>query len=111
VICIDDTAGVWWEVERLACCYLDKSLFLIHPRYAGMAENAQIITKTAQYFRDGEDATLLRSAEQMESGSERARVIGFFRDPGGRLSFTRSSTFSRFAYLLALPVFMRTTLN
>jgi hypothetical protein len=109
VICVDDTAGVWWEVEQLASCCLGKSLFLIHPRYAGMAENVQIMTKIARYLHDGQDATFLRSVEQMESGTEKATVIGFFRDPEGRLSFMRSSTFSRFAYLLALRVFMRTT--
>jgi hypothetical protein len=109
VICVDDTAGVWWEVERLVTRYLGKSLFLVHPRYAGTAENAQIIRKTAQYFRDSQGATLLRSVEQIENGTESTRVIGFFRDPEGRLSFMRSSTFSRFAYLLALRVFLRTT--
>jgi hypothetical protein len=102
VICVDDTAGVRWEVEQLASCHLGKSLFLIHPRYADRTENAQIITRIAQYFRDGQDARILRSVEH-------GRVIGFFRDPEGRLSFMRSSTFSRFAYLLALRVFMRTT--
>src|SRR4051812_42448580 len=49
VICIDDTAGVWWEVEHLvAHQHLSKTLFLIHPRYAAASENAPILTRISQ---------------------------------------------------------------
>jgi hypothetical protein len=109
VICIDDTAGVSWEVERLASCYLDKSLFLIHPRYAGMAENAQIITKIAQYFRDGEDATLLWSGEQMKSGSERPRVIRLLSRSWGQAELHAKLNLLALCLSVALRVFMRTT--
>src|SRR5262249_55699350 len=35
VICLDDTDGVWWEVEHLVAeRHLDKTLFLLHPKYS-----------------------------------------------------------------------------
>jgi hypothetical protein len=50
VICIDDTDGVWWEVEQLVGRHLGKTLFLIHPRYASATENALILGRLSRYF-------------------------------------------------------------
>jgi hypothetical protein len=107
VICIDDTAGVWWEVEQLVHRHLDKTLFLIHPRYTGEAENRLILARIAQHLRAGQEAGMLLAAGQTERGSEARRVIGFFRNQGGSLCILQSSTFSRFAYLMALRRFIR----
>jgi len=108
VICIDDSDGVWWEVEQLVDRHLGKTLFLIHPRYARAAENASILGRISQYFRDGQEAEALHSAAPQTSGQSRVpAVIGFFRDPNGTFTILQTSTFSRFAYLMALRAFIR----
>jgi hypothetical protein len=105
VICVDDTAGVWWEVEQLVGRFLGKTLFLIHPRYRGVAENARMLARISQHFRHDQQAETLLALSQRRSGV--AAVIGFYRDHDGQLIVLQSSTFSRFAYLLALRAFIR----
>jgi hypothetical protein len=108
VICVDDTDGVWWEVEQLVEHHLGKTLFLIHPRYAGSAENALILGRPLPYFGAGQEAEALRAASAVVAGQPRvAPVIGFCRGRNGSLTVLQSSTFSRFAYLLALRAFIR----
>ena len=94
MICIDDTDGVWWEVEQLVGRHLGKMLFLIHPRYASATENRELSAKEAATCPIGGQSRL-------------APVIGFFRDQSGSLTILQTSTFSRFAYLLALRAFIR----
>jgi hypothetical protein len=108
VICVDDTAGVWWEVEHLIDRqHLSKTLFLIHPRYAGEQENAAILERTARHFRDVRGGEALRASPPQRPGrSRRPAVIGFFRDQDG-FHILQTSDFSRFAYLMTLRVFMR----
>lgn len=103
VICVDDTAGVWWEVDQLAHRHLGKTLFLIHPRYAGAADNAFILARISQHFRGRPEAEMLQAQRQFP----KAPVIGFFSHPNGKLSVLKTSTFSRFAYLMALRAFIR----
>ena len=103
VICVDDTAGVWWEVEQLVHRHLGKTLFLIHPRYAGAAENGLILARISQYFHGRPEVEGL----QAQGPSHLPAVIGFFRDRNGKLNLLQTSTFSRFAYLLALRAFVR----
>jgi hypothetical protein len=108
VICIDATAGVWWEVEQLVGRHLGKTLFLIHPRYAGPAENAAILARLSPYFGDNQEAEALRAASAVVAGQPGvAPVVGFFRAQDGSLTLLQTSTFSRFAYLLALRAFIR----
>jgi hypothetical protein len=104
VICIDDTDGVWWEVEQLVGRHLGKMLFLIHPRYASATENALILGRLSRYF----GGKALQAASPPIGGQSRlAPVIGFFRGQSGSLTILQTSTFSRFAYLLALRAFIR----
>jgi hypothetical protein len=110
VLCLDDTAGVWWEVEHLiARRHLSKTLFLIRPRYAGASENAAMLTRVAKILGEGPDARIL-AAEPFRH-STAPRVIGFFHQRDGGLCIVETSTFSRFAYLLALRVFFRERLG
>jgi hypothetical protein len=112
VICIDDTAGVWWEVEHLVLRqHLSKTLFLIHPRYAGVSENAHILKRISQVLDEGPDADSLQTRPQAPRRSKASKVIGFFRDRDGGICVLRSSTFSRFAFLMALRVFFRERLG
>jgi hypothetical protein len=109
VICIDDTAGVWWEVEHLVVRqHLSKTLFLIHPRYAGATENALILARLAQLLGGGQAAEFLQAAvPRTPRRSKVPTVIGFFHDQNCELCVLQTSTFSRFAYLMALRVFIR----
>jgi hypothetical protein len=108
VICIDNTDGVWWEVEQLVGRHLGKTLFLIHPRYANATENALILGRLSRYLGDNQEAEALRAASAPIEGQSRpAPVIGFFRGQSGSLTILQTSTFSRFAYLLALRAFIR----
>jgi hypothetical protein len=98
VICIDDSAGIWWEVEHLVGRrHLHKTLFVLHPRYAGASENAAILQRIA------EQGSLALGTP----GEDGASTIGFFQDRSGGTCVIRSSTFSRFAYLLTLRAFVR----
>ena len=109
VICVDDTAGVWWEVERLVDRHLGKTLFLIHPRYASASRQpAHSGADLARYFHDGRESRGARAGLATAVGTLRGvPAIGFFHDQAGRLSILQSSTFSRFAYLMALRAFIR----
>src|SRR5262245_3952035 len=100
VICIDDTDGIWWEVEHLmGRRHLNKTLFVLHPRYAGASENAAILQRIA------ERGSLALGTAAGETASQ--STIGFFQDRSGGTCVVRSSTFSRFAYLLTLRAFIR----
>jgi hypothetical protein len=100
VICIDDSAGIWWEVEHLVGRrHLHKTLFVLHPRYAGASENAAILQ------RIGERGSLALSTPGPEGAPQ--STIGFFQDRSGGTCVIRSATFSRFAYLLTLRAFIR----
>ena len=105
VICIDDTDGVWCEVEQLAGQHFAKTLFLIHPRYASPSENAHILEWISQFIEERRDAKALQASSDPGEASFEA-VIAFFADQNGRLSVLRSLTFSRFAYLMTLRSFM-----
>ena len=107
VICIDDTAGVWWEIEQLAGRHFAKTLFLIHPRYASASENAHILNRISQSLRERLNGDALQACADVREDSSATAVIGFFGDRDGKLSVLRSSTFSRFAYLMTLRSFMR----
>jgi hypothetical protein len=100
VICIDDSAGIWWEVEHLVGRrHLHKTLFVLHPRYVGASENAAILQRIA------ERGSLALGPLGGEGESQ--STIGFFQDRSGGTCVIRSSTFSRFAYLLTLRAFIR----
>jgi len=109
VICIDDTEGIWWEVGHLvAQRHIEKTLFVIHPRYAGAAENASILRRIADCWDEGRKRALAAALVESAGGPPSAStVVGFFHDRDGGLCVLRSSTFSRFAYLLTLRAFIR----
>jgi hypothetical protein len=100
VICFDDSAGIWWEVEHLVGRrHLQKTLFVLHPRYASVSENAAILQRLA------ERGSLALGTPGDEESSQ--STIGFFQDRSGGTCVIRSSTFSRFAYLLTFRAFVR----
>jgi hypothetical protein len=80
---------------------------LIHPRYASASENAHILNRISQSFRERLNGDALQACADVREDSSATAVIGFFGDRNGKLSVLRSSTFSRFAYLMTLRRFMR----
>ncbi len=113
VLCLDDTDGVWWEVEHLlASRHLAKTLFLIHPKHALPDANERLLRRVAQIlnFDPGRTERLLTYPPARRKGHE-ATVIAFLMRANGTLSVVHSSTFSRFAYLLTMRLFMREALG
>jgi hypothetical protein len=110
VICIDDTEGIWWEIGHiLSGRYLGKTLFLIHPKFAGAPANAALFALLANRFsHDREIAELIGP---IAAGSDHRRVlgsiIGFFADKEVGFRTLESATASRFTYLLAIRTFLR----
>lgn len=106
VVCLDDTPGVMWELERIARDgFTQKTLFLVHPRHvARCAGIALLDIVTRRLELDAE-----RRGQVLQSARERsdAAVLGFFLDGDGVLRVGLSSTDSRFAYLAMLRWYTR----
>lgn len=113
VLCLDDTDGIWWEVEHLvATRHLRKTLFLIHPKHADAQSNARIIGKLLPFLALGSAAAerLLASPPQAGKGKPET-PIGFFLAKDGTLQVIRSRTHAQLAYLLTLRMFLRERLE
>ena len=93
---LDDTEGVWWEVDHIAANNMlqEKTLFLIHPRYSAITENQNILHKVAQRLALSDDFAQARSPQES--------VIGFFIDGNHSLKVAYSDTFSRVAFLMIM---------
>ena len=105
VICVEDSEGVWWEVENLlGGPYFNKTLFLIHPNSAALDQNRMLMEKLISGLPrlSGYRAELLEPA----APKHRPVVLGFFAQDAS-LMIGRSSSCSRFAYLLMLRWFLR----
>jgi hypothetical protein len=107
VICVDDTEGIWWEIEHLvANRHLAKTLILLHPKRTAQPENAPLLGELARRLHLPAAAReSLTAAAVPKRGA--ARVIGFYRDASGAVRIFRASRTSHFAYLLALRHFLR----
>jgi hypothetical protein len=108
-VCIDDTEGIWWEIEHLTGGrHLDKTLFLLHPKHAPVEDNAKITARLARALRLDESAAAQLQPRPTKPGGRRmAGALAFYFDSRGDLRVIHSSTFSRFAYLLAIRQFLR----
>jgi hypothetical protein len=106
VLCVDATDGVWWEVDHLVLTHqLAKTLFLVHPSHRGLPANSALLTWLATMI--GSDGDWLADAANANAAPNAQPVCAFFIDETGRPTVMRSSTFSRFAYLLAIRAFIR----
>ena len=108
VICVDDTEGIWWEIEHLvANRHLAKTLILLHPKRTQQPENAPLLGELARRLHlpapAGESLTTGATSPKRRA----PRVIGFYIDSGGTVRILRASRPSHFAYLLALRHFLR----
>jgi len=105
VICLEDSEGVWWEVENLVNPHFGKALFLLHPRFvapAGRQFLEKLIARVPALVPY--QADLLAPPEP----HDKIGVIGFFVNGDEVLMLGRSSTFSHFTYLLMLRWFLLT---
>lgn len=111
VICLDDTDGIWWEIEHLVTRgHLGKTLFLVHPKFARSEANREFLTRISTALGGGGALEPLLQPSPAGSRGKPANVVGFFLD-NDRLQVVRSSTFSRLAYLLTLRMFLRGRLD
>jgi hypothetical protein len=110
IICVDDTDGIWWEIDHLVDGrHIGKTLLLIHPKYAALPANEALIPGLVRRLR-ADHATIER-VEMIPliatDGGPPTSIIGLFFDQGGAIRLIESRTFSRFAYLLAIRMFLR----
>jgi hypothetical protein len=104
VLCIDDTEGIWWEVNHIVGNgYLGKTLFLIHPKFSSSTDNGALLSLLQSRLECNHES--LNQFLAMPKLNE--SIIGFFVDRDGRVAYSLSTTFSRFAYLLAIRTFLR----
>jgi hypothetical protein len=108
IICLDDTDGIWWEVDQIAANNIvQKTLFLIHPRNSATAENENLIRKVARKLALSDDLKE-EFFRQIDATPPQGRILGLFFDHHDSLKVARSATFSRIAFLMTLRWFVRT---
>ena len=104
VICIDETEGVWWEVNHLVSSnLLAKTLFIIHPRHASSERNIALLTRMS--------TVLGCEPSELATRTRGKPVLGFFFDVNGKIQTVTSSTFSGVALMLMLRLFLRSKLG
>ena len=102
VLCVDDTEGIWWEVEHLAGRRRENVLFLIHPSYRSVDKNSELLGRLCDALGLAAEQKVELAGEGAPQPSGRKRtptVLGFFFVEG-RLRVLRSSTF----FGLCLPI-------
>lgn len=106
VLCVDATDGIWWEVEHIAATrQFAKTLFLIHPAHREPSANRALLTRLAAVI--GDHGVWLADMAKSDAGGKAQSVCAFYIDETGSPAVMRSSSFSRFAYLLAIRTFVR----
>ncbi len=110
ILCVDATDGVWWEVEHLALTrQFAKTLFLVHPSHRAATANYRLLKQLASIL--GASGAWAETLADSIPGAAHQTVLGFFLDRDGAPQILRSGTFSEFAYLLAIRIFIRTNLG
>jgi hypothetical protein len=100
VLCVDDTEGIWWEIEHLSGGnLLNKAFFIIHPRYAGLSQNTALTTRVLK--------AMGRDPSELGFPGTSRDTLGLYVGPDGALEVVQSQTFSRVALSLALRQFLR----
>ncbi len=80
VICLDDTDGIWWEIEHLVTRgHLGKTLFLVHPKFAGPMPTGIPGANFNGARGEGALEPLLQPRRSGSKGKP-ANVVGFFLD-------------------------------
>lgn len=103
VICVDDSESLWWEIEFVVeRQYLNKTLFLLHPKYD--SDNG-----VPDVVRDFEKVIGLTGTDKLNAIGR--KPIGLWRDPAADFRVGLASYFSRAHYLLMLRWFLRSKME
>jgi len=103
VIAVDDTDAIWWEIEHLVGHdHLDKTLFLIHPKFRGASENRRITGRILATLSLPQELER-RALETFQSGD----AVGFFFDRDRTLCIGTSRLSGSSSYELAIRWFLR----
>ncbi|KAB2910906.1 MAG: hypothetical protein F9K29_23845 [Hyphomicrobiaceae bacterium] len=106
VICVDDTEGIWWEVENVAARHIGKTLFLIHPKYGKASDNAGVVKALAARLAAATRKTGDLGFGELDKLADKP-LLGMHFGEGSGLSAATSSTFSGLAFLLEVRGFLR----
>jgi NAD(P)-dependent dehydrogenase (short-subunit alcohol dehydrogenase family) len=108
ILCLDETDSIWWEVSHVhGNNHLDKTLFVLPPKFRDKQENNAVASKLIDHLSINDDA----ARNEIRSSFERGNTIGVFLSQDGSWKIAKSSTFSRYAYLAVLRLFLRTKLG
>ena len=106
VICVDDSEGVWWEVDLVARRgYLGKTCFFLHPRYRAMDANREIVARLVERLGLGQ-----HQSAQLQ-GASRPPAMLFFLAANNNLCVGRKLQFTRMASILGVRWFLRSKLS
>ena len=107
VICLDDTEGIWWEVEHIGRnLHHGKTLFLFPPGAVSQDMHSLIAGKLIEKLSEGEEA-LRQLGMRLTASIGSGHVLGFYLDPSDTLRMGTTSTYSRDTYMLMLRWFLR----
>jgi hypothetical protein len=112
VIVIDDTMGIWWEVEYVvANRHLEKTLFLLHPNYSSLPDNRRLLSKLCEKLEITHPDLTRQLGAQLNEVIEGNSVVGFFVREGGAPHLGTAAAFSRLTYLLMVRWFLRSDIH
>jgi hypothetical protein len=103
VICVDDTESLWWEIKFVVeQQYLNKTLFLLHPKYDSDKAAPAVV-------KDFEKILGLTVTDKLNA--TRGQFIGLWSDQAAHFQVGLASYFSRAHYLLMLRWFLRSKME
>jgi len=103
VICVDDTESLWWEVKFIVeHQYLNKTLFLLHPKY----DSDNGVPDAVQNFEK-----VLGFAVTDKLSATGQKFIGLWQHQVAGFQVGLASYFSRAHYLLMLRWFLRSKME
>jgi hypothetical protein len=103
VICVDDTESLWWEIKFIVeHQYLNKTLFLLHPKYD--SDNG-----APDAVRNFEQVLGLPITDQLSATGR--KFIGLWQGKTADFQVGLASYFSRAHYLLMLRWFLRSKME
>lgn len=103
VICVDDTESLWWEIELVVeRQYLNKTLFLLHPKYESDRDIPDVVRNVEK---------VLGLAVSNKLSATGRKPIGLWQDQAADFQAGLASYFSRAHYLLMLRWFLRSKME
>ena len=113
IVCLDDTASLWWEVELIVTrAFLDKALFVVPPQLQQPAAKRELLNRLFGQL----SATLWSGADRLAPEPVAALIgagetIGLFVTAGGDVEMFQSTSFADLSYLGMVRGFLRSRLG